>query len=97
MNTTAVRTYKGSKATITVTLADGSTVTRGGKIAERATCVLVSVDLGGRPFVYGFRADMQASIAETIRSGNPNFQAIAVTSDAERIAELVHSLTEGAK
>ena len=84
MNTTAVRTYKGSKATITVTLADGGTFTRGGKIAERATCVLVSIcQEDGLPFVFGFRTDMQAAIAETIRSGNPNFQAIAITEGAK--------------
>jgi hypothetical protein len=78
--TTATRTIKNGKATITVTHFDGTTFSRSGKIAERATCVLVSIaQEDGKPFVFGFRTDLEAAIAQTVRTGNPNFQAIVVT------------------
>jgi len=79
--TTAIRTRKSNGATIVVTLADGRTLARGGKIAERATCVLVAVDLGGRPFVFGFRTDLAAATALVARSGNPDFEVVRITEE----------------
>lgn len=81
---TATRTIKNGKATVTVTFPDGTTFNRAGKIAERATCAMVSIDESGTDrhgqwFVFGFRADLEAAIAQTINSGNPNFQAIVIT------------------
>jgi hypothetical protein len=77
---TATRTIKNGKATVTVAFPDGTTFSRAGKIAERATCAMVSIDQSnGQWFVFGFRADLEAAIAQTINSGNPNFQAIVIT------------------
>lgn len=59
---TAVRTYKGDRATITVTLPDGTTRTMGGARAARATAVLVDAD-----HRVSCRADLAAATTEAHR------------------------------
>jgi hypothetical protein len=68
--TTAVRTWKGSKAVITVTLPDGTTDTAGGNRAARAQAVIVTGPwqqdgrTWGNTSIYGLRGDLAKAQAE---------------------------------
>lgn len=66
--TTAIRTHKNGKATVTITLPDGATVTMGGARAARAEVALVGKCLErGEWYVSGLRADAKAGEAEAER------------------------------
>ena len=65
--TTALRTWNGRKATVTVTLPDGSTLTAGGARAERAAAVVVSRDSAATPYRLALRSDPMAAATEAAR------------------------------
>lgn len=69
---TAVRTYKGAKATVTVYDGAGAVLDwAGGKRAERAQAALITrwADQSG-PGIYGLRADLSAAHTEAHRLVN---------------------------
>lgn len=66
--TTAVRTWKGDKATVTVTFADGATNRYGGKRAANAAAVILFRCEGDTyTSVWGLRSSMATAQAEARR------------------------------
>lgn len=63
----AIKTWKGSKAIVTVTLADGQQIVLGGNRAARATAALVTIyPIGG--MVVGLRADLEKAQVEAAKA-----------------------------
>ena len=102
---TAVRTWNGprTKATITVTLADGRTLTAGGNRAARAAAVILTRwEWTGKPLaLYGLRADAHAARVEADRlarqtSMRHHGMRMAVTPAAEAYAiEITEAWRDG--